>query len=1029
MPLIIYKKRTIMKNESLAQKSQNSLFSYLESISKKFNVEGSKLNKELKGTYGYTNAIVRFRSDDNLIYINVNIKDGKIHVDKIIDDKYKLTNGSTIIFDSKNELKKLLSKDDNPDDLVKSILSTEVRIEGNPAHFAYLSYLLSLINPKQQIDAIRKGIENDKVKKFDLSKKAGKPSREMFEQRFKGRLHGENTEAGVRWLDDPYLPEYSLDNFCRLLTFRKELHGQLPEITSEQGELLTKYYQEVEDTKEAEQHVPDLRMAKAYKFMMENRTPVLRNNDLLAGTMTPNPICGSVTQPYTIGWSIWGELNTMSERELDKFSIKPATIKKLHNTVFPYWMNRHVQQKWKEKSGYPLAAKVFDRMFFYVPWGVNSLNPGSPGFDTIVKIGIRGFLNKIDKEQEILNSQEKTKKIQEKLETLEAMKTALDGVLAYSKKLRNHLAKEAEKVKDLQRKNEILNLVDILGRIPEEPAKTLHEGLQMIWIIFIGIGLESMDDDISVGRLDQILQPMFQSDMEKLQSEEERKIYIKNTIELVGCFFYRLASHRIAGPTLASWQNSGAPSVSSITVGGVTPDGTDAVNDMTYIILKVTEMLSLDDPDMDARHMPGVNSSTYLKRVCEVNYITSGTPSIYNDETVMRSLGRHLDWSERDIRNWVPCGCVEPVISGKHFAATGDIDTNLMVPLYMAMHNGNHYKWNLTPSQKKPFGPKTGNVEDFKTFDEFFRSFEKQFHFIYSEMITGGSYKILEAQQEAMPCSLYSALLDGCIEKGKVMTHVGAKYNTSGTSYVGLSDVIDSLLAIKSYVYDNKRGNFKAFKQAVDANFEAKDENINKEYRKIYSFARYTADKFGSNSDEAKKMADRVTGMIASFFHKKDNHRGGDYSTGYRSNNNHTVFGNYSKASPSGRLSKAPYTSGLTPTPWASKNLQDNLIDVGNIRPEHADNCYTFNVRLSFSKKDSHAYNINLITQYVEAYFKFGGMQVQFNMVDADTLKDAMANPEYYPNLIARVSGYTGYYTKMHKNLQLEIIGRTQFDI
>ncbi|MCT4637211.1 MAG: hypothetical protein N4A72_05850 [Bacteroidales bacterium] len=1014
--------------EVIKSKTKN-LYEQLKTVAYKIKINEDIKNR-LKGTDGYINAVIRFRSDDFKVGINVIINNGEIDVEEDTKLDFILTDGSNVFFESKEELDLLLLKENNPDAVVKSILSTKVRIEGNPAHFAYLSYLLSLINTDAQIATIEEGIERDNEKKYKLSLKAGKPSRDMFEERLKNRLSGQNEprDPGVKHLEDPYLKNYSINNFDRLMTFRTDLHDNLPEITSEQGELITEYYKSIK--KRAGDKQSTLDKANAYQYMMANKRPLVRDNDLLAGTMTTNTICGSVTQPYTIGWSIWGELNTIKYRELDRFKISEQTIDSLHNTVFPFWMNNHIQQEWKKESGYPLAAKVFDRMFFYVPWGLNSLNPGSPGFETVVNRGLNSLLKDINKQKAAQNITKDT------LNNLNAMETAINGVISYTQNLKEYTKAIAKDTLEQDRKDELNRLADILDRVPMEPATTLHEAIQMIWILFIGIGLESMDDDISVGRLDHILQPFFLSDIEKLKTKQEKEAYIKDAIELVGCFFYRLASHRIAGPTLASWQNSGAPSVSSITVGGISADGKDVVNDMTYIILKVTEMLSLDDPDMDARYHADVNSTTYLKRVCEVNYITSGTPSIYNDKTVIESLNRHLTqdkydtepWCEKDIRNWVPCGCVEPVISGKHFAATGDIDTNLMVPVYMAMHNGNHYKWNLNASEHQPFGPMTGNAENFKSFDEFFDAFEQQFTFIYTQMITGGSHQILKAQQALMPCALYSATLDGCITKGKLMTEGGSKYNTAGTSFVGLSDVIDSLMAIKQYVYDkNKESQFDisaAFKELKEA---IKDDYNG--YRKVYAFVRYKTIKFGSGHKDVKAMTERVTNMIAKFFHNQNNNRGGSYSTGFRSNNNHTVFGNYSKASPSGRLSGVPYTSGLTPSPWASNNILDNLNDVGHIRPVDADNCYTFNVRLSFSKNHSHKENIDIITQKVITYFKKGGMQVQFNMVDTDTLKDAMANPEYYPDLIARVSGYTGYYTKMHKNLQLEIIGRTQFDL
>ncbi|MCP3985838.1 MAG: formate acetyltransferase, partial [bacterium] len=878
---------------------------------------------------------------------------------------------------------------------------------------------------------------------FELAAKAGKPDRAMRKTRIDGRLRADAVDPGVHWLEEPYLADYSLGDFPRLAGFRREHHEQLPEVTAEYGELLTDFFLEngYECRNDGTPWDPSLRTAEAFCHVMRHRKPLLRDGDLLAGTLTPNPICGAVNHPFTFGWSIWGELNTLERRELDPFAITPETTRILHKKVLPFWMNRHLPYVWqqrlrtrREQGESPRADRLNDRLFFIIPWGLVSLNPGSPGFGTAVRKGFTGLREEVQGRRaefagdSALDDDSRTAR----LNALGAMDTALEGVSIYTRRLADQVGTEADaEGTSRERRAELKEIERILRKLLKKPAETLHEALQAIWILFIGIGLDSMDDDIGLGRLDQILQPYFEADMARLSDQKERDAYLKRALELVGCLFLRLTSHRLAAATIASWQNSGAPGVASIVVGGVTPSGEDGVNDMTYLILKLTEMLSLDDPDMDARYMSGVNSKTYLRRVCEVNYITSGTPAIHNDRQVIEGLRQH-GWALEDIRDWVPCGCVEPVVSGKHFAATGDIDSNLMVPLEVTLRNGRHPKWNRSPDEAPLGTPTTGEVESFTSFDAFFTAFERQFHFIYETLIDEVSHELVKIHPEVIPAPLYSALLEGCIESGRGMTQGGAKYNSSGTSFIGLSDVVDSLLAIKKLVFDGVGGKtigFRELMDAVDHDFRGQTPGSDDDrlYKRVYAAARYSAAKFGSGDPEAREMAHRVTQMIREFFHQHTNGRGGPYTTGYRTNNNHTVFGRVSGASPSGRLANTPFTSGLTPSPVASKNLLDNLVDVGSIDPRTADNSYTLNVRLSFSRRNDHADNVALIAQYVDTYFESGGMQLQFNMVDSDTLKDAMANPEHYPDLIVRVSGYTGYYTRMQQDLQLEIIGRTEF--
>ena len=991
-------------NENSKLTPDENLYKMLQSATEIFNSTPS-LKEEMKGTGGWINATIGVKTDDNKIQHGIIIKDGEL---SLVKGSVPKEAGATLVFATEKDLADYQNA--SSDEVCRMILASRVRVDGNQALYGYFNYLGSLIFAEDDIAAAVAQTKVHRKENLSIAKDAGKPNREIRKERIAGRLKGEKVDPGVGWLDEPYLAKYSLDDFPRLVQFKDDHLNTLPEVSAEQGKLLTDFYIEhgFETKKDGTPWDPNLRTAKGFYYLMDNKEPVIRPNGLLAGTFTPNPICGSVTQPYTIGWSIWGELRTISGRELDPYTITNETIETLHKHVFPFWMNKNVHQLWIDKFDYPLPAQIADRLFCLNLWGLVSLNPGCPGFEKVVKMGLKGIKDEINSE---LNNDSGSD--QEKKNTLEAMKISLDAVSAYTQNLAVQVGKEAERETDSHRKKELEHIQQTLLNVPDNPAQTLEEAVQTIWIMFVAIGLESMDDDVAIGRMDQILQPYFEADIKKLSSDEDKELYIKHVLEMVGCLFMRITSHRIGAPTIASWQNSGAPPTSTTIVGGVTPDGKDAVNDMSYIVLKVAEMLCLNDPNMHARFMPGVNSETYLKRLCEVNYITCGTPGIHNDEAVIKSLCQH-GWDIRDVRDWTPTGCVEPVIQGKHLACTGDIDSNFMAPFTMALNNGYH------PVAMWDFGPKTGNVEDFKTFEEFYTAFQKQFEFIYEQAFIG-SKQLLQVHQELVPSPLYSTILEGCIEKGRGMTRGGAKYNSSGASLIALSDVVDSLMVIKKFVFEEKKITFKEFKNIVDNNFEG--------HEKIHAQVTKSVPKFGSGDPEAVDMGNRVTRMVSDLLHKQDNGRGGPYLTGYRTNNNHTVYGRVSGASPSGRLKGKPFTPGLTPSPVASKNILDNLLDVAKLDPLTLDNNIAFNVRLSFSKKNTYEQNIDQVADLVKTYFDQGGMQIQFIMVNTDTLKDAMAHPEYYPDVIARVSGYTGYYTQMQRDLQLEIIGRSEFGV
>ena len=679
--------------ENTSLQASQLLNETLEGIGMALNGD-ENLQKEMVGKLGPINAIIGVKTDDESIKTTIVVKDGKF---SIIKDFCDVDADATLVFDSVEEFNNYVAADS--DEAIRMFLASRVRLEGNLSIFGYVNYLISLLSWQDDV----KGLDVQKnihiKQNLDAAKNISDEGRKMKHKRISTRLKAEKIDKGVKWLDEPFLSKYTIDDFPRLVKFKEDHLNTTPEITAEQGELLTDYHvaNGFDTQKDGTPWNPMLRTAKGFEYLMNNKKPVIRNNDLLAGTVTPNPICGSVNQPYTVGWSIWGELNTIPYRELDPYTITTETKNTLSRYVFPYWRDKYIQQKWKTDFNYPLSAKINDRMFCFGLWGLVSLNPGSGGFDKIVKKGLGSYIQEIDKNLlKFNNSSEKHQKDNiDKKYSWEAMKASLNGMLGYTRNLAEVTKDELDGEADPKRKKELEQMYNSLQQVPERPARTLHEAVQSLWIMFIGTCLDAMDDDITIGRLDQILQPYFEADIKKLP-ESEREAYVEYAIELVGSLFLRLTNHQIAAATVASWQNSGAPPTTSVTVGGVTSEGEDAVNDMTYIVLKVAEILSLNDPDMDARYMVGVNSTDYIRRVAELNYITNGTPSVHNDEAVIKVLANH-EWDIKDVREWVSGGCVEPIIHGKHFAATGDLDSNLMVPLTMAIYNGYHpsAKWDF----------------------------------------------------------------------------------------------------------------------------------------------------------------------------------------------------------------------------------------------------------------------------------------------------------------------------------------------
>jgi|LSQX01.2.fsa_nt_gb formate C-acetyltransferase len=633
-----------------------------------------------------------------------------------------------------------------------------------------------------------------------------------------------------------------------------------------------------------------------------------------------------------------------------------------------------------------------------------------PDLPTFVNEGTNSIMERINRQMKTLKKSET-----DKLNTLQSMILCLEGLNAYAANLAGEALRLAENENDPKRKEELNRLHEICSHVPANPAKTMDEAVNSLWICWIGLVMENNNVSLSPGRLDQLLQPFFEADMAKLSTAEERKQYIEHVIGLIALYFLRNSEQLNLIPDVANYLFGGSHAETAITVGGVKPDGSDAVNDMAYIFLKVTEMLSMNDPNMNARYKVGVSSDTYLKRLCEVNFITVATPSMHGDDAVIESFSQNSDKIE-DLRDWAATGCVEITLSGKHMSHTGATSINMVAGLEMALNDGYHplMNWHL--------GPETGRIEDgdFKTFDEFYEAFAAQTKFIIDNT-TKYNNMAAEAYAFLRPTPLLSVAIQGAIENAKDVTRGDAIYNTSGTFNIGLTDVVDSMMVIKKLVFEEKRISLQELKKAVDTNFENAPA--------LHAMVQNNVPRFGSGSAEAVEMANKVASLIHSCYKSHKNFRGGDYTVGFWSVAQHVAYGSLSGALPSGRLAWQPFTPGLTPHPSASKSFLDNIRDVAKLNPRYMDNNIAFNVRLVPSAEDSREKTVGTMFSYVKTYFEQGGMRIQFNMINSAVLKDAMANPENYKNLLVRISGYNAYFVNLNREMQLEIIERAEFGI
>lgn len=978
------------------------IHAFLRFVAGNFNHRRS-LKQYLKSSDGWLNFSVGMRTENRSVECGIAFRDGAVTVSGTIPADA----GATVVFRGDAAARKLLTG--TPTDIIHMLLESDMRVEGSVIYLNLLSFYLSLMFGRVQINAMAGERKKDRKKLLAASPVPNRELSDGLAVRRATRLKCPDRQRGVRYLEDPYLPNYSLDDFPRLEGFLDYHLSAKPEICPEMARLVTEWHRKhgYETDEKGRPWVPVLRKAHSYRYLMENRTPIIGEQSLIAGTTTSKRI-GCPVYPEGSGTLIWNELITIPHRTHNPFDITEETREILHNDIYPYWMKRNFREWVRTKYHNPLCQQIDERYALYFNWKQATISHTIPDFPKMLRLGTTGIIREIKKELAGRCDAEKK-------DTLRAMVHCLEGLAAYGRNLSAQAGRDAEVERDPARRKELLNLANICARVPSRPARTLDEAVNSIWITWVGCHMESMNAGLSLGRLDQWLQPYFEADMKKLKTKPAREEYTKHAIELIGHFYMRCTDHFPLTPDLANWYFGGSSSDQAITLGGVTPDGRDAVCDMTYIFLKVTEMLSIRDPNVNARFMPGVNSDTYLKRLCEVNLVTAATPSMHNDAAMVKSLSK-MKYDIKDIRNWSATGCVEPTLSGKHMGHTNMQMMNMVAALEMAMNNGRHplTAWNL--------GPETGDpaAGDFKTFDEFFEAFTKQFRFLIDRSIEY-NHMLGEAHQELRPTPLLSALIGGCIRKGKDATRGGATYNSSGTAIIGLADVTDSLMAIKKLVFDEKKISFPELKEAVNDNFARRPD--------LMSMVRKKVPLFGSGSEEAVAMANRIAKWAHDYYGSLPHYRGGKYTTGFWSMSNHVAFGTLTGALPSGRQAGKAFTPGLTPQPFASKSLLDNVRDVAKLDPVNMNNNIAFNVKVVPSASDPREKTVGDMFSYVKTFFDLGGMQMQMNVVTTEMLRDAMAHPENYRNLIVRISGYNAYFVTLNRDMQIELIERAEYGI
>jgi formate C-acetyltransferase len=849
----------------------------------------------------------------------------------------------------------------------------------------------------------------------------------MNTSRFDLGSEEENTMPQIP-LSDPSLKDYDLTP--RVSHLKDIYFKAMPEICIERPRLITRF--SLENGLFNQKRISILDKARLYRYVLENRAPIVRHSraykkgmkpfefeeaPLFAGSTT-SKFKGVILYPEFLALTLWPELWTISKRASNPFHITDSEVKELNFNIFPPWMENTIlelarkrcfEENWerfKLKNHAP-EIKLLERLVFFIASKPNCISHTIPDFSRAINLGLRGIIDEANDKKDKTSDDSKR-------EFYTAITEVLEGIITYSKNLAAKAEELAEREADPTLKKELLDIAEVNRRVPEFPARTFREGLTTVWICWTAVHLENPNVGLSLGRLDQVLSDLYRQDM------ENGTIDIQDAIELICCLWLKIGDHVPTIPDAGEQLFGGTGSNQAITIGGVDKDGNDAVNGLTYVMLRATELMKLRDPNPNARYYPGVNSKEYLRRLCAVNINTGAIPAIHNDKAVIKSLTSKGETVEH-ARDYGVIGCVEPGSNGRFYGHSGAILLNLTSTLELALFNGRHRHTGLDLLISK----ETGDPTTFTTFEEFKAAFEEQTRWLV-EGATNLNNILGRVHQDFYPTPILSALFEGPMEKGKDLIQGGAFINSSGTAIIGLADVADSLSAIQKVVFEERTVSFADLLDALEKNFVC-NEALQKRLMNPDKTPKY-----GNEDPVADANVTGIVELLDGAFGEKVNYRGGRYRVGYWTMTSHAGFGRLMGALPSGRKARENFTSGITPVSGVTPYLTKALNSVAKQPAQCLSSGVALNLKYTPENGDKEQMLDNFVAS-VEGYFddadgeRDGGMEIQFIIADHNTLAQAVEHPEEFRELLVRVSGYTAFFKDLNPQMQKEIIDRTEY--
>lgn len=779
----------------------------------------------------------------------------------------------------------------------------------------------------------------------------------------------------------------------RVARLKQQSLDAVPVLSAERARLMTEFYASASTL----ESVP-VRRARSFQYLMEQKTICILPGELIVGEKGDAPKA-TPTYPELCCHSLQ-DLDILDTRQKIPFKVTEETRRLYAERIIPFWQGRSMRERiFAEMT--PAWIDAYEAGIF-----TEFMEQRAPGHTVldgkIYHKGMADFIAEIDAALaalDFLNDPQAYARQEE----LKAMRICAQALVHFAQRHAALAREMAQEERDAQRKAELLRIATVCDWVPEHAPRDLWEALQSYWFVHLGVTTElNTWDSFCPGHLDHHLEPFY------LQGLRDGSLSEEIARELLQCFWIKFNNQPAPPKVGVTAAESGTyTDFAQINLGGIRPDGSDAVNPVTFLLLDVVEELRLLQPSASVQ-VSRKNPDRLIQRAGKIIRTGYGQPSLFNADLIVQELVRQGKTVE-DARLGGSSGCVEVGVFGhENYNLTGYF--NLPKVLEITLHNG------LDPRTGKQIGPQTGEAGSFTDFEDLFAAFERQMrHFI--DVKIRGNHVIERLYAAYMPAPFLSLLIDDCIARGKDYHDGGARYNTSYIQGVGVGTMADCLSALRFHVFDRQELKLTDLVAALDDDFAGSE-------RLRQSLLNRTP-RYGNDDDYADSMMRLVFEAYFSAIDGRPNTRGGSYHINLLPTTCHVYFGSVTGATPDGRRAWTPVSEGVSPVQGADRCGPTAVIKSLS-KMDHARTGGTLlNQKLTpqLLKDDQ---GIDHLVQLVRSYFKLDGHHIQFNVVDAATLRKARRHPEQYRDLIVRVAGYSDYFVDLSEALQDEIIARTE---